>query len=1118
MSSWTLAIRGLVHFRRAHFGVVLGCMGASAVLVGALIVGDSVRISLRDQAIRRIGAIDVALVARERWFRSQLANDIQEAVPASRVAPILSFPGIASVPGGGARTGIVDVHGVDRRFFELAPRGAADGRVPTGARRSIEAPGRAQAFLNQRLAAQLNVTVGDRVLIRMERPSFMPRDMVMASVDEMTVAMRVDVARIVGDDDFGRFGLRASQVPPFNVFLDLQWLQGELELVGKANALLASGDAGVAAFDRAMADRWILDDAGVRVRELPGTGVCEVSSERIFLEDAVVESVSSVRSDVVGLLTYFVNTISGEQRSTPYSMITGVGALSETAPPALAELLALAPGDDGITITDWLANDGKSKVGSTIGLEYFVMGGDLRLREESHALTVRRIVPISGAAKDPTLMPEFPGLHDVDNCRDWEPGIPIDLDRIEDADEEYWDTHRGTPKAYVSLATAQRLWGNRFGKLTALRTSSDHRTTLENLIPRRLDPARLGLFFMDVRAPALMAGNPATDFGGLFLGLSFFLIVAALLLTALLFVFGIEQRAHEIGVLLAVGFSPSRVRRGFLTEAVLLATIGAVLGAVLGLAYTSGVLWALGTLWKDAVGATTLELHVQGTTMAVGALAAVAVSVGAIFLALRKAFDQPATALLASRGGLPAREGGAAVGRTSFVIGVVAPIAALALALGVGTGAEAAAGAFFGAGTLLLIGGGAWCRRVLVRWGAREGDAVSGLSSPRTLGTRNAGRRVGRSMATILLLASGAFLVVAVQAYRLEAPRDPSDRSSGTGGFALFGRSTLPVPRDLGSPEGREAFGIGDDDLKDVAIVPLRVREGDDASCLNLSRPQNPRLVSVRPEDLAERGAFTFASVIDGAPDGSPWRLLAAEVDGAVPAIGDQASVQWSLHKALGDTLQYRDENGLPFEVKIVATVANSVLQGNLLISEEQFRRRFPSASGYRMFLVDAPADRVDAVSARLTGALEDVGLELTETGDRLQAFNAVQNTYLLIFQALGGLGLLLGSCGLGAVVLRNALERRAELAVLMAVGWRRSSVRGLIWIETGFLLALGLSLGGLAAAVATMPGWLGSGSGIAVGPMVALVLVVLASGALWVTAATLTAVRGPLLEALRDD
>ena len=109
MSPWTLALRGLRHFRRAHVGVVLGCACATAVLVGALAVGDSVRLSLRQQAALRIGQFDAALVARERWVRADLASELSSAASAS-VEPVLSLQGIAGQPAP-----------VEKRFLESEP-------------------------------------------------------------------------------------------------------------------------------------------------------------------------------------------------------------------------------------------------------------------------------------------------------------------------------------------------------------------------------------------------------------------------------------------------------------------------------------------------------------------------------------------------------------------------------------------------------------------------------------------------------------------------------------------------------------------------------------------------------------------------------------------------------------------------------------------------------------------------------------------------------------------------------------------------------------------------------------------------------------------------------------
>src|SRR2546430_14157322 len=109
------------------------------------------------------------------------------------------------------------------------------------------------------------------------------------------------------------------------------------------------------------------------------------------------------------------------------------------------------------------------------------------------------------------------------------------------------------------------------------------------------------------------------------------------------------------------------------------------------------------------------------------------------------------------------------------------------------------------------------------------------------------------------LLASGCFVIVAIGVFRLDANQDAGRRSSGTGGFALIGEATMPVVQDLNAKSGREFFGLGANELAGVEFVPFRVREGDEASCLNLNRAQKPRLLGVKSEALA--GRFTFAKV-----------------------------------------------------------------------------------------------------------------------------------------------------------------------------------------------------------------------------------------------------------------
>ena len=301
----------------------------------------------------------------------------------------------------------------------------------------------------------------------------------------------------------------------------------------------------------------------------------------------------------------------------------------------------------------------------------------------------------------------------------------------------------------------------------------------------------------------------------------------------------------------------------------------------------------------------------------------------------------------------------------------------------------------------------------------------------------------------------------------------------------------------------------------------MRVRDGDDASCLNLNRALTPRLLGVKPELLDGRRAFTFTALADKALAQRPWTALQSRDPShanEIPAIGDEASIQWALGKKIGDTVDYTDEHGNPFQVRLVGAVANSILQGSLIIDEAEFVKRFPGESGYRMFLVDAPSKDAAGIAATLGKALQDRGLELTPAADRLNAYNAVQNTYLNTFQMLGALGLLLGSAGLGVVVLRNVLERRGELAVLLAVGFRPRALRRLVLWEHGALQALGLLLGILAAWLAVLPVLLSPGARISIGPLAAAMGLVLGSGMVWTWAAARVALRGDLLEALREE
>lgn len=1234
MTLWRLIRRSLRFHARSHLGVVLGAAVGSAALVGALIVGDSVRGSLRERALSRLGGVAYAMNSGDHFFEADLSDRLRTNDPGKaftwgsttlRVSRTLGFAtavlevaGIATRQDGQARANQVNILGINlsdwrtfatvrldpRRSVQL-PQGKSAGESfsemlleNAGLTRAVRDPWEAgnTVFLNHELANQLKVVEGNEILLRIRKATELAQDVVLNPKDEASVVLRLKVGRILSPEMLGDFSLSASQSSALNAFLPLNFLGHKLGLDGRANLLLKSAveswrgftwwetqelkirqwyaklrpsqasvvhawtpmrmlDHSFAAptakalpvLNERLEDNWSLEDAELSLRpiEQPLTDTggedvppsIQLSSSRIFLEPAVVAAALQPRARLLDahtgfatdnahalassgfvtngtqILTYLANLIRAGDQATPYSMITA----------ANGRFVPADMRDNEILINEWLADDLQARPGDRVEVSYYAVDSANHLAERTNSFTVRAVVPLKGIYADRTLMPEFPGIAKAERTQDWDTGFPM-VYKIREKDEAYWKRYRGTPKAFITLAAGQAMWASRFGSLTAIRYdvptnawAEGYRDLAYRNLLANLRPEELGFRFQPVRDQALRAAADSQDFGQLFIGFSIFLVVAALLLMALLFQFSLEQRRAEVGTLLALGWQPKRVRRLLLGEGAMLAVIGGLAGAAAGLAYARAMLWGLMTVWQTAIAGSTLHFYASATTLIIGFCASTVVAVATIWLSLRKQARQPARALLAGEAP-PAKTRRGRVAKWVALLSTLAGLAIMGAALSHGRRADPEA--FFEAGSLLLIGGlaatSAWLSALETR--ARSTDpTLAGL------GVRGCARRRQRSLATVALLACGCFVILSIGVFRLDANQDARRRSSGTGGFALIGQSTLPVIQDLNTESGWEFFGLSARDVQGLAVVPFRVHDGDEASCLNLNRAQKPRLLGVKPELLA--GRFTFDEVAKGRDPGRGWELLrTARAEGAaddaqeIPAIGDANSIQWALGKSVGDTIDYTDEHGRGFKLRLVGAVANSILQGSLIIDEAAFIKKFPGESGHRFFLMDTAPEAVAATSATLSRALQDVGLELTPAVERLEAFNAVQNTYLGTFQVLGGLGLLLGSAGLGVVVLRNVLERRGELGLLLAVGFRKRALQWLVLAEHCALLGLGLGLGLLAAVVAVLPALLSPARQLPYGSLSVTLAAVLLNGALWTWLATRAALRGNLLAALRNE
>lgn len=1146
MRTAQLVKNNLAYYWRTNLAVVVGVATAVAVLAGALLVGDSVRASLRDLFLQRLGKTDHVISAAE-FFREQLAGDLQTQAQFAgdgfaAACPLIALEGNVSHEPSRRRAGAVRVYGIDERFWKFH---ALNGKP---------SPQNREVFVSDSLARELDSQKGDSLLLRIEKPSAIPVESLHGRKEDLGRTLRLTMSDVLPPGSLGEFSVQAQQGPVRAVFVSLKLLQKELGQDSKVNTILISespnakrdSDSSDHALKRILKATARLEDYGIALRVLRQQQSLSLEKTSTLVDEPLAEAAGTA-AESLGMraspvLSYLANGISSEGKTIPYSLVTAVDERTFVRLKGEDRMMlvsALSPGfPPPIILNEWAAGDLGASRGGGVSLEYYYWHENGRLETRTANFYLAAVVPISGIAADTDLVPEYPGITESPSLADWDPPFPVDLKRVRKQDEDYWDQYRTTPKAFIPLANGQELWGSRFGKLTAIRFSGPSDSSLDQTrdkyqqaLQSALEPASRGLNVVAARRQGLEASRGATDFGEYFLYFSFFLVVSALLLAALFFKLGIEQRLREIGTLQAIGFSAGKIRTLFLAEGLVLSLAGSLTGLAGAVAYGYLILMGLRTWWVDAVGTTLLTLHVSPVSLLLGGLGGVIVALLCIVWTLRRLGTASTRSVLmgtalwdskvSPRHPLSASPRPLTLSPRLIVASAFAITAALVL-LAASLHLIGQTAGFFGSGALLLVAllcyQSAWLRKP-----RRKSIQGAGWPAVLRLGFRNATHRPGRSVLCIALIAFATFIIVAVDAFRRNDRDISGDRKSGRGGFSLLAESLLPLVHDPNTPEGREALNLGVDSgaaaIANVTFTRFRLRPGDDTSCLNLYQPRTPRILAAA-DDFIRSNRFAFQSSLAGNKDetGNPWLLLNRELDsGVVPVIGDANSMTYVLHLKLGDEFVLNRTEG-PVRLRLVGALSDSVFQSELVMSEKNFLRLFPDQQGYRFFLIDAPESDLSATSAKLEDRLSDYGFDAVPTSERLADFHRVENTYLSTFQMLGGLGLVLGTLGLAAVLLRNVFERRKELALLRAVGYNSTHFTQMVFAENALLLCLGLVTGAVCALLAIAPVFFARGGTLPNISMGFLLLAVLISGLTASLVATWAALKSPLIPALKAE
>jgi putative ABC transport system permease protein len=1116
MNRWKLLLRNLWYFRGVNLAVLAGMAVATAVLTGALMVGDSVRGSLADLAIRRLGAVDYALIST-RFFDQSLADRLGPNVTAgiiirggatddsstADVKPRMADVQIAALASAVAGTpNDVESVGSAVRTF-TPPAGKSDDRAATQSVRAADRPPRlpvekGMTVINSELARGLSgsstdaagaeVKAGTTLVYSVATQSDSPRDSALSrrGRNDVLNQLRADVAGVASMEDFvSLFSPGGSQRVPRNAWVNLADLQDAIDQPGRVNALLAHAAdakeepaAAVEALNEKIRQVARLSDYGLSLTPVGDDEVSIFARETYIAAPVISSAVDAAKSLNVRLRQVSVNLINSltKVERSPSDTRPAIGAtLHYLVAAGISTLDDGALADSEIALNQWTADRLGVKVGDAVRLDFSrrQAGGDLAdaskvLPADQLTFTVKVVLPMSGLGTESRLPPNYKGLTDTDSVADWDPpeGLKIDKKLVTPADEDYWKKYHAAPKLFVSFDTARKLWGGVYGDVTGLRVPSKDADAFGSELLKRIKPESMGLVFRPIKAEQLASAAGGTDFSMFFIMFSFFLIVAAALLVAMLCRLNVEQRARQLGLMSAVGFSPAALRLLALREGMALAAVGGAIGLVGAVGYTSLIMLGLRTWWVGAVGTTSMTLHVEPLTLIYGWAGSLFVAFFAILWAIWRIGRAQSARLLAGGFGFEIRPPGEGwIARSIAVICTVGGLAIVGLALGQKISPEAG----FGGGAMVLCGGLAWLVGAL-RPRRHDGARFVGFASLVRLGLQNANRHTARGVLSVGLIAFAAFTLITVAALKQDGVGDPGKKNSETGGYRLILSAGIPLTGDLNTSDGRHLLGIrkpADPIFSRAHFTPLRQWAGQDISCLNLTKPTSPTVLGV-PREMTERGGFIPGDALS--KTANPWTLLNSDQAGEIPVMADSDTQEYVLQIEMGGTISITDQIGVPRKLKLVATIAHSIFQGQLLMSDANFRKLFPAQSGFGMEVVECPAADAFGLQQVLNTELGDYSVVVDQTPDRVKTYLQVQNTYLETFQTLGALGLMLGTLGLAVVLVRTVIERKGELALLASLGFTSTARVMLALSENAFLLIAGLLIGSASAVIGILP------------------------------------------------
>jgi ABC-type lipoprotein release transport system permease subunit len=992
-------------YSKSSGGVSIGRALPVSLLVGIILaslsVGDGLNSMVVTNTERNLSEVDIVIEAP-----GSVPEDIlrEDGDMIRDLAPII-------ILNGGARSGNkasseIRVIGFDERLLDLGSMTDLNGKVIG------EIPSGSGVIVNRKASEILGLNTGEWLLVTLD-PHDRSEEILPGMTDQGSVRMNLTVSTIVEDKGIGRYREDALDRIIPTCFMDLSMIRERLGIEG-VNRFLLKTDREKEEIKVSLEEGLTLEDAGFTVVEASSAGGELIRSDQFLFDARDLDP----DNESVQTFSYFVDSISSGESNISYSVVSGMEDLNVPGSGLLRSGEAI--------INNWTAEQLGLEKGDTITMDFRSADISGKLSQDRRSFSVAEIVNITGQYAERELLPPIEGITDEESCSSWDPGFDIDLDSIRESDLGYWEEFKTTPKVFITLGDAREMWSTPWGDTTSLWIKDPENSVLGDEIPISV----LEISIIPVRENALSSSRALSIFPGMFMTFG----TAVMASTGLVLLAVIKElslrRSREWGIMRSLGAGRIKVALFGIYENLRSLIWGSLFGVLLGAVFSYIVNLSLSSIWSDTVEGSEVPLRLTVPSITVAISSAMIISTLLVaFLVIREVRKVPVANTRGEEPGLRASSSRMiplVTGSLLLLMGVVILFLAIE-----GGGTFEVAGPFV-IGSMLTGSGSALLLAGIV-------SNTHDLSDRFLIVTSSLSRRPGqtRTGITFMALVLTVALSLSGMGSLLESGLENEKQSYG-GGFDMVLETSSGIRDPVSNLEGME-------------LVHLLTYGKEGGTCSNINAVFPPRLVGL-PSSLLASNEFDLKE-----PSGSDriWNDLLETNGDTVPIIVDENTLRWIYFGDVGSIFEIEPEPGWTVRLEVMGILGPSVLTGTFVMSEENLKRLYPSASGYDLVLVKGETS--DSNIGILEREFRDLGPEVVKVESLARENLDYELSYLSLFRDFLVLGVIIA---MGALVMFNhnrSLRFSREMVVYRSLGVSRRRARSYLLFENMMVLMISL-------------------------------------------------------------